>query len=80
MRDPHVRWCERGRLVTAPYSISLFVVTSNQYSVSPIGQAGYTNELTEETVFGTCDNLADVLGSTNWKLSRWKVVVNNVSK
>jgi hypothetical protein len=20
--DPHVRWCERGRLVTAPYSIS----------------------------------------------------------
>src|SRR3990172_6474104 len=21
MRDPHVRWCERGRLVTAPYSI-----------------------------------------------------------
>jgi hypothetical protein len=24
MRDPHVRWCERGRLVTAPYSISLF--------------------------------------------------------
>jgi len=20
--DPHVRWCERGRLITAPYSIS----------------------------------------------------------
>jgi hypothetical protein len=24
--DPHVRWCERGRLVTAPYSISILVV------------------------------------------------------
>ena len=24
--DPHVRWCERGRLVAAPYSIAGYVV------------------------------------------------------
>jgi NitT/TauT family transport system permease protein len=34
--DPHVRWCERGRLVPAPYSISPFLVASQAVPIVAI--------------------------------------------
>ena len=39
--DPHVRWCERGRLAAAPYSIIDLVALS----LLGFAQVGFTHHL-----------------------------------
>jgi hypothetical protein len=44
----------------------------------PFGQARYHGEVATEDIFSNCDNLINVLGSTNWKSHFGEPVANKL--